>query len=122
MYIPFQDATYLPVELDDAPDYRLGEYSVPAVSATAARGADGKYYLSLANLDPGEAAEITLAIEGVSLSIQSAEILTAPAMDAHNSFDAPDGVRPQPFRDAAVRDGTVQVAVPAKAIVVIELD
>ena len=122
MYIPFQDATFVPVDLQDAPSYTLGEYSVPAVSATAARGADGKYYVSLANLDPDEEAEVALAIEGGMSSVESAEILTAQAMDSHNTFDAPAQVRPRAFDGAAVSGGTLRVAMPAKSIVIIALE
>ena len=122
MYIPFQDATFVPEDLQDAPSYTLGEYSVPAVSATAARGADGKYYVSLANLDPDEEAEVALAIEGGMSSVESAEILTAQAMDSHNTFDAPAQVRPRAFDGAAVSGGTLRVAMPAKSIVIIALE
>ena len=122
MYIPFQDATFVPVDLDGVPSYALGEYSVPVVSATAARGADGKYYVSLANLDPDEEAEVALAIEGTSLGIESAEILTAPAMDSHNTFDAPGQVRPRAFDGAAVSGTTLSVAMPSKSIVMIVME
>ena len=120
MYIPFQDATFLPVRFaGEVPAYSLGEYSVPAVSVTAARGADGQFYVSLANLDPDESAEITLAIEGAAPGDASAEILTAAQMDSHNTFEAPDIVRPAPFTDFTLQDGVLRVALPAKSIVMI---
>jgi alpha-N-arabinofuranosidase len=122
MYIPFQDATFLPVSLEASPDYALGEYSVPAVSATAARGADGKLYASLANLDPDEASEVTLEIEGAAARVVAAEILTAPRMDSHNTFDAPEQVRPRAFDGASVRGGVLRVEMPAKSIVMITLE
>ena len=40
MYIPFQGATFLPTEIT-TPDYTLGEYTVPAVSVSAARDTEG---------------------------------------------------------------------------------
>src|SRR5690606_11535737 len=122
MYIPFQDATFLPVSFEKAPVYELGEYSVPAVSETAARGEDGRLYASLANLHPGEAADVTLAIEGADLRVVSAEVLTAPKIDSHNTFTAPDQVRPWPFDGAAVRDAALRVELPAKSIVMIALE
>ena len=51
MYKPFQNATLLPTELT-TPDYKLGEVAIPAVSVSAARGADGAMVLSLVNADP----------------------------------------------------------------------
>jgi alpha-N-arabinofuranosidase len=122
MYIPFQDATFLPVELDESPVYSLGDCSVPAVSATAARGEDGQIYVSLANLDPDETAEISLTIGGAAARIASAEILTGPRMDSHNTFEAPDQIGPRTFDGATLRGGTLQVEMPSKSIVMIALD
>ena len=122
MYIPFQDATFLPGSFEEAPVYELEEYGVPAVSATAARGEDGRLYASLANLHPADAADVTLAIEGAPPRIVSAEVLTAPRIDSHNTFAAPDQVRPRRFEGAAVRDGALHVELPAKSIVMIALE
>jgi alpha-N-arabinofuranosidase len=122
MYIPFQDATFVPVDLDGVPSYALGEYSVPVVSATAARGADGKYYVSLANLGPDEEAQVSLGIEGATMSVESAEILTGPAMDSHNTFDEPARVKPQPFDGALIDGASLRVELPARSIVMIAMD
>ena len=122
MYIPFQDATYIPVRFaEELPTYSLGDYTVPAVSATAARGADGRFHVSLANLDPAEEAEVTLAIEGAVPGNASAEILTAARMDAHNTFETPEAVRPEPFTEFSVEGGVLRVDLPAKSIVMIRL-
>jgi alpha-N-arabinofuranosidase len=51
----------------------------------------------------------------------SGRILTAPAMNARNTFDQPDAVRPQPFRGARLTDGTLVIELPAKSIVAVEL-
>lgn len=122
MYIPFQDATYLPVTLEESAIYEHGDYAVPAVSATAAQGTDGRLYTSIANLDPNEAAEVTLAIDGRRVRNPSAEILTADEMDSHNSFESPETVKPESFDDYRVDDGRLIVELPAKAIVMIALD
>jgi len=122
MYRPFQDATYLPVTFETSALYELGDYAVPAVSATAARGTDGKLYTSLANLDPNEAAEVTLRIAGGRPRNPAAQILTGEAMDSHNSFEAPATIEPEAFDGFRVDGGALIVSLPAKSIVVIELD
>jgi alpha-N-arabinofuranosidase len=122
MYIPFQDATYLPVTFETSAIYELGEYEVPAVSATAARGTDGRLYASIANLDPNEAAQVTLTMDGRRARNLSAQILTGDAMDSHNSFDAPQAVRPKAFNGVRVDGGKLIVDLPAKAIVMIGFD
>ncbi len=46
-------------------------------------------------------------------------ILTAADMDAHNTFDKPETVKPAPFNVARVSEGTIRVVVPAKSIIVL---
>jgi alpha-N-arabinofuranosidase len=46
MYVPFQDATFVPVSFD-AGAYVHGDISLPRVDAVAARDASGKLWLSL---------------------------------------------------------------------------
>ena len=51
----------------------------------------------------------------------SLAVKNAAAMDAHNSFDAPNVVKPAPFAGASISDGTLTVALPAKSIVMLDL-
>jgi alpha-N-arabinofuranosidase len=121
LYVPFQDATYLPVSYDGLASYSLGEYRVPSVSATAARGTDGKLYASVANLNPREAVELTLSLAGAPARTASAQLLTADEMDAHNTFASPDTVQPRPFTGIARRGDSLSFTLPAKAIVMIAI-
>jgi alpha-N-arabinofuranosidase len=119
LYVPFQDATSLPVSYDAPPDYAFGEYRVPHVSATAARGADGKLYASVANLHPREAVEVELSVVGGTVRNPSAELLTADAIDSHNTFAAPRTVQPQTFERVDGDGDSLTFTLPAKAIVMI---
>lgn len=121
MYKPFQGATAIPLSLA-SPDYSFEGESIPAVSATAARGTDGKLRIALVNVFPTESATIQCAIEGITLTSTSGQILTASAMDAHNTFGAPDNVKPASFTDASIQDGKLIVKLPPLSIVVLELN
>jgi alpha-N-arabinofuranosidase len=121
LYIPFQDATSLPVSYDGRPDYALGDYRVPAVSATAARGTDGRLYASIANLNPDEAVELTVSVAGGTVRNPSAQILTAGAMNSHNTFASPRAVEPAPFDGLESDRGTLTFTLPAKSIVMIAM-
>ena len=55
MYLPFQDATSLPVEVK-APMLTIGKNSFPAFNVSAARGKDGKVHVAVANLDADKGA------------------------------------------------------------------
>ena len=56
MYVPFQDATFVPVTFD-AGTYTHGDITLPRVDAIAAKDASGTLWLAFTNLDPNQAAE-----------------------------------------------------------------
>ncbi|MGC4073722.1 MAG: hypothetical protein QM760_14675 [Nibricoccus sp.] len=43
-------------------------------------------------------------------------------MDSHNTFDAPSVVAPKAFDGAKLEGGKLVVALPAKSVVVLELE
>jgi alpha-N-arabinofuranosidase len=120
MYIPFQGATFLPSEVKP-PAYTRGDSSVPAVSVTAARDTSGKLQLGLVNLDATREAEVTLDIQGVQARGAAGRVLTAKAMDAHNTFAAPNAVAPTPIK-ARRSGGKLVVTLPAKSVSVLAVD
>jgi alpha-L-arabinofuranosidase len=121
MYKPFQDAVSLPLEIKTA-RYKYGKWTVPQVSASAARTKTGAIVIALANLDPHRTANIGAAIAGANEGRLKGEILTAEAMDAHNSFDNPDAVHPVAFAGATLTGGKLSLALPPKSVVVLTLE
>ncbi|HUL52941.1 MAG TPA: alpha-N-arabinofuranosidase [Opitutaceae bacterium] len=121
MFRVHQDATSLPVELT-APDYTLGDQAMPAVSAAASRDKAGKVHLSLVNADPHHAVAINASLAGLAAKSVTGRILTAATMDARNTFEAPDAVHPVPFTGASLAGATLTVALPAKSVVMLELN
>jgi alpha-N-arabinofuranosidase len=121
MYKPFQNATLLPTELT-TPDYKLGEVSIPAVSVSAARAVDGALVLSLVNTDPNKPARVTTRLSGTAAKKMSARILTTPAMNAHNTFDAPNTVQPATFTGGKPKGDGWVFDLPAKSVVVVTLN
>jgi alpha-N-arabinofuranosidase len=119
MYVPFQDATLIPVNFD-AGSYAYGDIRLPAVDALAARDKSGKLWLALVNVDPNHEARIGAAIDGVAVRGATGEVLTAAKVDAHNSFDHPAEVRPRPFTGRAV-GGQLVFDLPPKSIAVVEV-
>ena len=120
LYKPWQDATTLPIEVT-SPWYHLDEVAVPAVSASAVKDAAGRVHVSLVNLDPNRAVPLSIAVQGLQAGTASGRIITAATMDAHNSFDQPNTVVPAPFTGAQVANGAVSVTLPAKSVVVLDL-
>jgi alpha-N-arabinofuranosidase len=119
MYVPFHDATLVPVSFD-AGTYAYGDIRLPAVDAVAARDASGKLSLSLVNVDPNRPASVGLTIDGVAPHSASGEVLTAAAVDAHNSFDQPRNVIPRPFA-GQLAGGQLSFDLPPKSVAVVEV-
>lgn len=120
MYVPFQGATFLPADIQ-TPDYSLGDVSIPAVTVTAARDTSGKLQLGLVNLDPKREALVTTDVSGTQVKGASGRVLTAAAMDAHNTVDAPDTVKPAAF-SAKRSGGKLVLRLPPKSLTVVALD
>jgi alpha-N-arabinofuranosidase len=120
MFAPFQDAASLPVDLS-APRYSLGNASVPAISMSAARLGSGAIAVALVNLDPNKAAPVSVALSGAMPRNVTGTLLTAAAMDARNTFENPEAVRPAAFSGASLAGATLSVTLPAKSIVVLNL-
>jgi alpha-N-arabinofuranosidase len=95
LYLPFQDATLLPVTVP-AGEYRHGEIVLPRIDAIAARDAQGKTWLAVVNLDPRAATSVVIDVPGNSYQRARGETLAAPRVDSVNTFDAPNTVAPKP--------------------------
>ncbi|UZK67663.1 alpha-N-arabinofuranosidase [Sphingomonas sp. M1-B02] len=120
MYKPYMDATVLPIEIK-SPWYNKDQWTMPAVSASAVRDKAGVVHVGLANLDPNRANTVTVSLAGVNASQVSGKVLTAPAINTLNSFDAPDTVAPVAFDGAQLNGGTLTVTLPAKSVVMLDL-
>jgi len=121
MYKPFQNSTFLPSELT-APEYKLGDVSIPAVSTSAARAKDGSLVLSLVNTDPNKPARVTVKIQGATAKKISARVLTTDAMNTHNTFDSPEAVKPAAFNGGKLKGDTWVFDLPSKSVVVATLN
>ncbi len=81
----------------------------------------GKLHLSIVNLDPNRAAEITAKVIGSMVGDITGEVLTASTMNAMNTFDNPNAIQPAPFSDYRIQDAQMSLSIPPKSVVVLEL-
>ena len=134
MYTPFQEATYLPLDLESevmqvskayfkekegARD--AGYRPCPQLSGSAAKTKNGSIVLALTNvsLDKGQTVEFN--IDGFKAKTVSGRILTSKKADDYNDFINPDVVAPREFKDAKLKNGVLTVKIPAKSLIVLEL-
>ena len=134
MYKPFQEATYLPLDLkcdvmhvrhemnkamDESSD--AGYRNLPLVSASAAKTASGSVIISLANVSLDKKQEVEISLNGMKAKDVSGRILTSKNVADFNDFDHPERVQPAAFKDAKLKKGQLTVKLPAKSIVVLEV-
>ncbi len=135
MYTPFQEATYLPLDLqteiiavskayfkekEGAKD--AGYRPCPMLSASAAKTQDGCIVLALTNVSLDKDQTVTVSLDGFKAKSVSGRILTSKKADDYNDFQHPDRVQPQAFSGAKLaKDGSLSVAMPAKSVVVLTL-
>jgi alpha-N-arabinofuranosidase len=119
MYVPFQDATFVPVAYD-AGTYTHGDITLPRVDAIAGKDAAGTVWLAVTNLDPNQPVDIDASVTGFTARTATGQTLTAPGVDSVNSFDAPDTVTPKPV-SATARDGRLTLTLAPKSVTVVSL-
>jgi alpha-L-arabinofuranosidase len=120
MYVPFQDATFVPVAFD-AGTYTHGDVSLPRVDAIAAKDATGKLWLAITNLDPNQPIEVEANLAGMTAKSTAGETLTAPKVDSVNTFDAPNIVVPKAVT-AKVQGGKLALKLEPKSVTVISVE
>lgn len=120
MYLPFQDATFVPVTFE-AGMYTNGNITLPRVDAIAAKDKSGKLWLEITNVDPDRPVEIDLSLTGITAKFAAGETLVAPKVDSVNTFDAPNTVRPKPI-SAKAQGGKLALKLEPKSVTVIAVE
>lgn len=121
MYAVHQDATLVPTDLQCA-DYRSGEESIPGLSASASRDKAGRIHITLCNLNPNQPADTACELRGGKPRRLTGRVLTAPEITAHNTFKEPDKVKPTEFNAFQVTDAGFHITLPAKSVVMLEVE
>ena len=120
MFNVHQGARLLPATLT-SPDYVVGANRIPAISASASRDAVGKIHVSFANCDANRSIPVKCTVTGAAPQSVTGRVLTAAAINAHNTFAQPDAVKPVPFSGATLNGSTLEVTLPARSVVILEL-
>ena len=120
MYVPFQDATFVPVTFN-AGAYTHGEIALPHVDAIAAKDRAGRLWVEITNIDPNQPVEIEVSLVGVTPKSAAGETLTASKVDSVNSFEASNTVVPKPI-SAKVQGGKLALKLEPKSVTVISVE
>jgi alpha-N-arabinofuranosidase len=121
LYVPFQDAKRLELKHDGQP-FKLAGAELPRLDALAARGLDGKVWVSLTNVHPTESLRVELKADANATAARG-ETLAAPRVDSVNTFQQPALVTPKPIQarqDAAC--GCLVLDLAPASLTVVSLD
>lgn len=122
MYVPHQDARFVPAQVATPVIRARDGREVPVLSATAS-AKEGVTTLSLSNTDLKQPLEVTVALNGIPASKITGEILTAASMNSYNDFGKPEAVSLKPFdkKNWKVQGDNLVVTLPAMSIVTLSL-
>jgi alpha-L-arabinofuranosidase len=118
MYKVHQNAMMLPVNVASR-TYKAGNEDLPAVNCSASIDSTNMVHLSLCNIDPEAPAKVALRLDHFGFKSIAGQVLAADKMNAHNTFDSPEIVKPAKFSDYSIADNTLNVVLPPMSVVVL---
>ena len=117
LYKEHQGATLLNCQIGNAAEYALGDQRMPQLNVSASKGQDGSIHVTVCNLDSHNAAEVSLLLAGVSAVKQAnARVITADAMNTHNTFEHGDAVQPIALADVTINNAQVSTRLPPMSV------
>ncbi|MBN1202776.1 MAG: alpha-N-arabinofuranosidase [Anaerolineae bacterium] len=120
MFKGHQGATRLPILLQGQ-DYTFSGDAIPQLSASASRNHMGEILVTACNLNPHQPVELFCNLYGTKITDVTGRLLTAGAMNAFNTFESPDTVKPIPA-DGMILDGNnLTIMLPAMSVVAVTL-
>ncbi|MDR4949027.1 alpha-N-arabinofuranosidase [Neobacillus cucumis] len=123
MYKVHQDAELLAVDSSFG-TYEYNGETLPQVTVSASKNAEGKIHVSLCNIDHQNGAELDLELRGISAANTkvSGTIITADTLNAHNTFEQPDVVKPTDFTGVTVENNKLGIKLPAMSVVTLVIE
>jgi alpha-N-arabinofuranosidase len=118
MYKVHQDAELLAVDSTFG-TYEYNGETLPQVTVSASKNAEGIVHISLCNIDHQNEAVLDLDLRGVigNETQVSGTIITADSMNAHNTFEQPEVVKPVAFTGVSVENNKLAIKLPAMSVV-----
>ena len=120
MYKGHQNATLLEswVEAHDVGDDKV---QLPNLQQSASVDENGRILVTVANISLKDSETLAVSVPGKEQAKVSVRVLTG-SMDAHNTFDAPETVKPVDWTDYKQENGVLTVTVPPCSVTAITLD
>jgi len=120
LYKVHQDAKLMPFVIN-SPEYKVGDKTLDAVNVSASQDENGVIHITLVNIDAKNSIKVNTAVNNVKWSAVTGKILTSAKITDVNTFDNPNHVVIGEFKGAKKSKGNLEVNLPAKSIVMLEL-
>ncbi len=119
MYKVHQDATMIPLDLV-CDEYKYGDEEIPAISASASVK-DGVVSITLCNLNPNKAEDLSISLGDGKYSNVSGKIITSDKMGDYNDFGKEAKVVLKDYEVKKPKNGKLELALPSKSVMLIQL-
>ena len=120
MYKYHQDAELLDSYVETEEVGLEDAYKVPNLSESVSLGKDGKIHITMNNLDLEKDYEIEGVFTETALQNVKGTILTG-AMQGHNTFDEPNKIHTESFKDCKIQDNKLVFTIPKCSVLHLEL-
>ena len=122
MYKVHQDAQLLDFELQSE-DYEMDGDSIPAVNTSASMDDQGNINITLCNLKAYEDVKLTCIFNSTEFDISTIEgrVLRSDKLNAHNTFEDKNKVKPESFSVNSLTNGGFEVNLPSSSVVLLTL-
>jgi alpha-N-arabinofuranosidase len=119
LYKAHQDAMLLDFAMV-TDDYRFGGDRIGQIHASVSKK-DGKVNLTLCNLDPEHAADVSCVFDELPAGARITGRVLTGDMTAHNTFSEPERVRPCAFSGFEASGDRLAVKLPSKSVALITI-
>lgn len=121
MYKVHHDAMLLDFALLSE-DYELDGEGLKQINASVSKAADGSISMTICNIDHEKDADVYCYIEDFGAFDQiEGRILTADTMNAMNTFDNPDNLKPVEYKSYSFKDNKLSLNIPSKSVVLLTI-
>ncbi len=121
MYRHHQGANLLESTLTGVEEIGVEEGRVPEISQSVSIK-DGIITATLSNLSTDTAKEVKLSLEAKSAyEIVEARVLLGETIQSHNTFENPNAVSEEEFKDYSISENEITLTIPAHSVVMIRI-
>ena len=121
MYKVHQDAELLDSSVDNQKIGLEPEHMVVNLHESVSMSKDGKVHITLNNLSVSESYTMDTILADATVKAVKGTVLTG-GMNAHNTFEAPDQVKPSLFTDYKITGKGLEFTIPACSVLQLELE